>query len=104
MWSGNDNDRIRSIVSRIMLNNPGRAILPNKIVEFQEAFSFFDKVRSFQYIKFHDYGYVIIYGFTVYIIIVWLIIFMIKYNGVCLNLLVYVLFCILFCHFLIYFA
>ena len=69
VWSGNDNDRIRSIVSRIMLNNPGRAIPPNKIVEFQEAFSLFDKVRSFQYIKLHDYGYVIIYEFTVYIII-----------------------------------
>ncbi|WOH05300.1 hypothetical protein DCAR_0624715 [Daucus carota subsp. sativus] len=37
VWSGNDNDRIRSIVSRIMINNPGRAIPPNKVLSFRNT-------------------------------------------------------------------
>lgn len=31
VWSGGDSDRVRSIVSRIMVNNPGRPIPPSKV-------------------------------------------------------------------------
>lgn len=37
VWSGNDNERVRSIVSRIMLNNPGRLIPTSKVRSFRNT-------------------------------------------------------------------
>lgn len=37
VWSGNDNQTLRSIVSRIMTNNPGRPIPSNKVLSFRNT-------------------------------------------------------------------